>query len=350
MLRLARQFRGFQQKELADLARIDPALLSRAENGAGVPSDVVIERLANELTVPQALFGFAFQPVGLPISYHPMWRKRQSVSQRETDRVLADANMRAMHLRRLLPSVDLEPELPLPQIEPGEYGNDGREIARLVRRAWGLPSGPLPNLTALVERAGIFVFHVDLEKQVNVDGLTMRLAGLPPIIILNNQMPADRMRFTLAHELGHLIMHVVPTPEMEQQANQFASALLVPEDDIRKEFAGRRVDMKLLARLKPEWRVSMAALLYAAKEIGVIGPGQSQTLWRQYSAARYKTIGEPAELNFPMERATLGAFLVRAHSDELGYSMEQMVSLLGVPEDDIRRMYGLQKPRLQLVR
>lgn len=163
-------------------------------------------------------------------------------------------------------------------------------------------------------------------------------------------MPADRMRFTLAHELGHLVMHVVPTPEMEQQANQFASALLIPENDIRQEFAGRRVDLKLLARLKPEWRVSMAALLYAAGEIGAIGPGQSQTLWRQYSAARYKTIGEPAELDFPKERATLGTFLVRAHAEDLGYSMDQLTSLLGLPEDDIRRMYSLKRPRLQLVK
>lgn len=345
MLRLARQFRGFQQKELAERSRVDAAIISRAENGAVVPSEGVVSRLAHELNVPESLFGFAFQPIGLPISYHPMWRKRQSVSQKETDRVLADANMRGLHLRRMLPSVGFEPELIIPRIEPGEYGGDCREIARLVRRAWGMPAGPLINLTEYVERAGIFVFHVDLEKNVDVDGLTLRLPGLPPVIILNSRMPADRMRFSLAHELAHLVMHPVPTPEIEKQANEFASELLIPSIDIRACFIGRKIDMKLFAQLKPEWRVSMAALLYAAGEINAIGPGQSQTLWRQYSSLRYKSVGEPPELNFPVEKPSLGAFLVRAHIDDFGYSFAEMTELLGLPEDDIRAMYDLPLPR-----
>lgn len=345
MLRLARQFRGFQQKELAERARVDAAIVSRAENGAVVPSDRVIRRLAEELSVAETFFGFTFQPIGLPISYHAMWRKRQSVSQKETDRVLADANMRGLHLRRMLPSISFEPELTIPKIEPGEYGNDCREIARLVRRAWSMPTGPIGNLTEYIERAGIFVFHVDLEKNVDVDSLTLRLAGLPPVIILNSRMPADRMRFSLAHELGHLVMHPIPTPDMEKQANEFASELLIPQADIRPYFAGRRVDMKRLAQLKPEWRVSVAALLYAAGDIKAIGPGQSQSLWRQYSALRYKTIGEPPELNFPVEKPSLGGFLVRAHIGDLGYSFAEMTELLGVPEDDIRSMYDLPLPK-----
>lgn len=345
MLRLARQFRGFQQKELAERARIDAAIISRAENGAVVPSEGVIGRLAQELNVAESLFGFSFQPTGLPMSYHPMWRKRQSVSQRETDRVLADANMRGLHLRRLLPSVEFEPELTIPRIEPGEYGSDCREIARLVRRAWGVPTGPVANLTDYAERAGIFVFHVDLEKKVDVDGLTLRLTGLPPIIILNSHMPADRMRFSLAHELAHLVMHPVPTNEMEKQANDFASELLIPARDIRTSFIGRKIDMKLLAQLKPEWRVSIAALLYAAKEVNAIGPGQSQTLWRQYSSLRYRSVGEPPELDFPVESPSLGAYLVRAHIEELRYSFAEMTDLLGLPEDDIRLMYELPLPR-----
>ena len=345
MLRLARQYRGFQQKELAEHASVDAAIISRAENGAAVPSDSVVNRLAQKLNVAESIFGFEFQPIGLPISYHPMWRKRQSVSQRETDRVLADANMRGLHLRRLLPSVGFEPELAIPRIEPGEYNNDCREIARLVRRAWAMPSGPVGNLTEYVERAGIFVHHVDLEKNVDVDGLTLRLSGLPPVIILNARMPSDRMRFTLAHELAHLVMHPVPTPEMEKQANDFASELLIPVRDIRSSFVGRRVDLKLLAHLKPEWRVSMAALIFAASDVGAIGPGQTQTLWRQYSAQRYKSVGEPPELGFPIEVPSLGGYLVRVHVEEIGYEFFEMTELLGLPEEDIRAMYGMPAPR-----
>ncbi|MDG4905986.1 XRE family transcriptional regulator [Mesorhizobium sp. WSM4898] len=352
MLRLARQFRGFHQKELADRIGVDAAILSRAENGALQPSQAVIESCAEALSVRTTFFEKNYHPSGLPLSFHPMWRKRQSVSQREVDRVLAGANIRAMHLRELMPSIIFEPELKLPQYEPGEYGRDCREIAKLVRRAWGIPAGPLINLTDYVERAGIFVFHSDLEK-IDVDGLTLRLAGLPPIVVLNANLPADRMRFTLAHELAHLVMHSVPSPsEMENEANEFASGLLIPADDIRPYFKGRRIDLQLVARLKPEWRVSMAALLFAAGELGYVGPGQKQLLWKRYSAMGYKSRGEPQELNFPVEPTTLNRRLIDAHINELGYSLDDLGNLFALWPDDICTMYGLEKPRggLRLVR
>lgn len=342
MLRLARQYRGFPQKELAGRIGVDAAVLSRAENNAYQPSDSVIAKCATALDVPEEFFRFSYEPIGIPVSFHPMWRKRQSVSQREIDRVLADANIRALHLRLLLPSVSLEPELPLPQYEPGEYGNDCREIARLVRRSWGMPAGPVMNLTAFVERAGVFVFHLDLE-QIDVDGLTLRLPGLPPMILLNRHLPADRMRFTLAHEVCHLIAHRVPSAEMEKQANEFASEFLIPRDDVRPYFKGRRIDLTLLAHMKPEWRVSMASLLYAAGDLGYLRPGQSQMLWKKFSAMRYR-LREPQELDFPAEQTTLDRFLIEAHVTELGYSMDGVGKMLAFPVSDICNMYGLPKP------
>ena len=84
--------------------------------------------------------------------------------------------------------------------------------------------------------------------------------------MLNRNHPADRMRFTLAHELGHIVMHRFPTINMEREADEFAACLLVPTNDIKTYFfAARKVDLRLLAALKPEWRVSMASLLFAAK-------------------------------------------------------------------------------------
>jgi Zn-dependent peptidase ImmA (M78 family)/transcriptional regulator with XRE-family HTH domain len=343
MLRLARQYRGFHQKELAGRIGVDAAVLSRAENNAYQPSDSVIAKCAIELNVLETFFYFTYEPTGIPVSFHPMWRKRQSVSQREIDRVLADANIRALHLRQLLPSVSMEPELPLPRFEPGEYGNDCREIARLVRRTWGMAAGPVINLTALIERAGVFVFHLDLE-QIDVDGLTLRRPGLPPMILLNRYLPADRMRFTLAHELCHLIAHQVPSLEMEKQANDFASEFLIPHNDVRPYFKGRRIDLTLLAHMKPEWRVSMASLLYAAGDLGYLGPGQKQMLWKKFSAMRYR-LREPQELDFPIEQTTLDRFLIEAHVAELGYTMEDLSKMLAFPAEDICNMYGLPKPR-----
>lgn len=344
MLRLARQYRGFHQKEMAEAIGVDAAILSRAENDALVPAEHVIEKCAEHLGVPPAFFREQFHPTGVPLSFHPMWRKRQSVSQRDVDRVLAGANIRSFHLRRLLQSVELKPDLPLPRLEPGEYDNDCRKIALLVRRAWGAPSGPLINLTSFVERTGVFVFHLDLEH-VDVDGLTVRVPGTPPCIFLNKHLTADRMRFTLAHEFGHLVMHRVPTPEMEKQAHEFSSGLLIPADDIRPYFKGaRRIDLTLLAHLKPQWRVSMQSLLFAASDLGYIGPGQAQTLWKIFSANRYR-LREPPELDFPQEETTLDRRLIEAHLSDLGYTMEELAQALVFRVEDVAELYGLPKPR-----
>ena len=74
---------------------------------------------------------------------------------------------------------------------------------------------------------------------------------MPPIVVLNSQQPADRQRYSLAHEIGHLVMHRLPSALMEDEANTFASALLMPTVDIRPAFLGRRVDLATLASLKP---------------------------------------------------------------------------------------------------
>lgn len=97
------------------------------------------------------------------------------------------------------------------------------------------------------------------------------------------------MRFTLAHKLGHLVMHQVPSAEMEAEAHQFASGLLIPLDDIRPVFrSARRIDLPLLAHLKPQWRVSMQSLVFVAKDLGLLTDGQAQTIWKQFSAKKYK--------------------------------------------------------------
>ena len=116
-------------------------------------------------------------------------------------------------------------------------------------------------MTGYIERAGIFVFHADLEL-IDVDGLTLRLPGLPPIIVLNRHLLGDRLRFTLAHELGHLVMHSVPSPNMEKEANEFASELLMPEKLFLKESSGKPFTPLLIKQLAERFKTSLTATIF----------------------------------------------------------------------------------------
>ena len=77
------------------------------------------------------------------------------------------------------------------------------------------------------------------------------------------------MRASLAHEIGHVIMHRVPTDTMEDEAYAFAAELLVPEKELRREFIGGSATLEKLARLKSKWRVSMQFLLVSGRPVGL---------------------------------------------------------------------------------
>ena len=338
LIKVARQARGMSQVQLAKEAGVTQAAISKLEAGVFQPAPEFVESLAKALTFPKSLF-YETDPVfGVPVSVS--YRKRASVGSKATDKLEAEINLRLMHLRRLLSSMDYQPELSLPRFDIDEYDGDAVRVAQLVRRHWGVPSGPLHNLTALVERAGCIVLPCEFES-IGVYGLTLQPPRLPTCIFLNKAMPGDRQRFTLAHELGHAIMHRMPSVDMEREADAFASELLMPAQDVCVDLMGG-VSLPRLAALKPIWRVSMGALLVRAKTLGCITDMQSTYLWRQMSSNGYRT-KEPPEVDFAPEHATVFSDILRAHADELGYTLADLEAMLHVHADELNAMYGIEK-------
>jgi Zn-dependent peptidase ImmA (M78 family)/transcriptional regulator with XRE-family HTH domain len=345
LLLLARQYREKSQSEVARAAGLTQGHYSRIENGLlpDGPAPDNVQRIAHAVAFPPSFF---FQPekvVGLPLSVHPMHRKKESVGERGLKKVHAELNIRLMHIRKLLAAVEMSAILPLPWIDIDEGGGP-REIARKIRAAWMIPDGPVQNLTEYLEKAGVIVVWCDFG--VAIDGVTMRLPDLPPCIFLNRTAPADRMRFSLAHELCHVICHRIPTDTMEDEANAFAAELLVPERALRRDLIGGRVNLERLARLKARWRVSMAFLLYQAKETGCLTDYQSQYLWKQISSKGWRTC-EPAETDFPHEHPTLFPRILNLHTEDLGYGAREFSDLFHLEANDLRQLYGIQESTQQ---
>lgn len=354
MLRLARQRKGFQQTEAASRLGVSQPLLSRYENKLNrAPEDFLV--LASQVYEVRQSFFYQNEPIyGAPVSVHPMTRKRADVSARELDSVVAELNIRVMHLRKFLEAVDVGTGAALPRLDVEEYG-EPEDIAGMVRTHWGLPRGPLPNLTTLAERSGIIVAH-SMMSNVDVSGVTFAPPGVPALIVLKADHPADRLRFTLAHEIGHLVMHRFPTAKMEEEANRFASALLMPADDIRQYFMGRRIDLALLAAMKPEWRVAMQAILMRAKHLGMIERNQEEYLWKQIGIRRMR-LREPPELDFEVEKPSVMPNLFKVFQNALKYTPADVAQLLHLHETDLQSFYGHEeapllargKPRLLVV-
>lgn len=306
MLATVRVARGLTQNELSKTTGISQGVLSKAESGVLALDDERIAVLAEALDVPAELVVKPVSELGSsPYVFH---RKRSTLPVSKANQLRAELDLTHLQVAGILGerTPELRPQrMPLP-----EDGFDSPEdIARDMRAALGLPDGPMLHLARALEQAGVVVVTRPLGS-TRIDAIVSWPDGRSPLVLLGDHAPADRQRFTLAHELAHAVMHQVPTEEQESEADQFASELLMPAAAIRDQLDGLTIPK--LAKLKAEWGVSMAALLRRGRDLGRINDAQYRALNVELSRAGYRT-NEPVQV--PREVPTL---LSRVIQERLG--------------------------------
>ncbi len=338
MVTLARESRGLTQRDAAGLLGISQARLSKIEHGlVPVPSQLV-STMAESFHYPKSFFMLKDRLWG-PGTSEFFHRKRQAASARTLSQLHAQINVAIINISKLLKAVEIERD-DIPRIDPDE-GFTPAEIALRVRAQWRLPAGPVNSVVGAIEEAGGIVIMRDFGIPL-IDATSRYIPGLPRLFFVDSAMPGDRQRLTLAHELGHCIMHQLPHEEMERQAYQFAAEFLMPEKDIKPQFGP--VDIPKLASMKPFWKVSMAALLMRARDLGKVSPRMERYLWTQMSKAGYRT-KEPPDLDVPREQPKLLSEIIKVHREDLGYSVEEFSKLLSLCDDEVQQQYGIVRTR-----
>lgn len=338
MITLAREWRELTQSELAARLEITQGILSKIESGLFPVPDTVASRLPMALTFPVHFFQQTDQLYGPGVGelYH---RKRNSAPKKILQQLYAGINLRRMHITRLIHAAELG-ECKLQPHDIEEYDGKVEEIARSVRAEWLLPDGPIQNVTEALEQAGVIVIPCDFGTRL-IDAMSRWIIGLPPLIFINKDLPPDRWRFTLCHEAAHLVMHRIPNPDMERQADRFAAELLMPKDQIRNMLYD--INFSRLVRLKEHWKVSMAALLKRSEDLGKITARQARYLWIKMSASGIKTCEPFAEL-IPPEKPSSFRELIDVHLSELNYSLSELCTLLAVNPEEFDSMYNFASP------
>ena len=241
-----------------------------------------------------------------------------------------------------------DPDQPMfPYIPIGEIAHNPADAADVVRAYWRLPLGRLDNLTGTVERGGGIVILGQFGTR-RVDGFSLWAHPAAPVFWLNRDMPPDRMRWTLAHELGHAVMHTGEgeARQMEDEADAFAAQLLMPAEQIHNQLVG--LTAKRLPGLKRDWGVSMQALIKRAYDLGLISRRKQQRLFAELTRAGYR-IREPRSLDPPIETPARVRALIDLHTNELEYSEDQFCALLGAFKDDIWRLASDHKANLRVI-
>ncbi|QGH60155.1 ImmA/IrrE family metallo-endopeptidase [Serratia proteamaculans] len=347
MIELRRRMLGVSQKVLADRVNMSQGTLSKIEQGLKTVTQEQAEKFSEALSCPISFFTMSERLYGGPISAVPMYRKKASVGIKVLDRLIAEINVRIAHVRKLLQFIEFQPEFDLPSYDPDDYDGDAAEIAKNTRKSWYMPSGPVKNIVEVLERAGCLVIDCDMDD-TGLSGVSYNLPGLPPMIFINKNQPLDRYRFTLAHELGHLIMHKAPNPDMEAQADTFAAEFLMPSRDISPYL--RDMSIEKAASLKPFWRASMASIIFRAKTLGFLNQGQNEYIWRQMSSRGYR-INEPVQLSRDGENPTLLAEIFEHVKQELEYDNDEISQVFSLNFDEIQKLYLINKSNtLRLVK
>lgn len=331
---MARELRQVSQAALCKSIGIAQGTLSKIENEQILPNEELLRRIAQVLRLPISFFTEAVEFHNLPQTFF----RKYNIGQVQTKAVRAKVNLLRRQLGTLLEAVEpLEDRVPRVVLE--DYPGTVDRLARELRIHWNVRPGPIANLTALVEKMGVLVLECDFGT-ARVDAVSVRENELPPIVLMNPSMPGDRWRFTLAHEIGHLVMHHgrflgMSTVDIESEAHRFASALLMPAEEISGQFIGR-LTLDRLASLKTKWKVSMQALIMRAASLGRITEAQKRRLFTRMSKLGYRR-DEP--ISIKREEPYFVPELFKLHVQELGYSVQDLSRALNILEDEIYDLY-----------
>jgi Zn-dependent peptidase ImmA (M78 family)/transcriptional regulator with XRE-family HTH domain len=294
-LRQARELRGLTQTALAHRVGVHPSAIAQLETGRIQPSPPVLEALSRATGFPPAFFT---RPSGPPL---PLGSLRFRARAAMTARQRRQAWWCAQTLYELMASMAAQTEYPVPRLP--RLDRDPVAAAAVTRQALGLaPDQPIGPLIRTLERHGVWVLAIPVPlPQRDACSTWAGGDGARPVIVVAATPAGDRRRFSVAHELGHLVLHQVPqgSPhELEQQADRFAEAFLLPEAAMRQVLVPP-ITLTTLADLKACWGVSLQALIRRARTLERLTASQYRALSAQLGARGWR-IQEPIAV--PVER------------------------------------------------
>ena len=347
MVRLAREMRGLSMSALASRSGISRPMLSRIESDLTVPDSTQVSLLADTLEFPAEFFLEPEAPAAAPL-----FRKRAIRSLKKTRMIQARINVAVLAARRIL-EAGIEIETPSSFPEPGEFfREDPPGAARALRRAWLLPNGRVDDVAAAIEAAGGIVLQVDFGTEEASAAFVSALGDPRPWFLVNSRETAgERARLRLAHELGHAVLHrYLPVQDaslLEPEAYAFAAAFLLPPEEFDAQI-GPELSLGQARDLKRAYKVSIQAIIRAARDRGLIGPAHYTALCKQISDRHWRT-AEPDALE--AERGTVWAEALGVHRHRHGYADEELARIARLAPSDLAALFPRDfPPRFRVLR
>ncbi len=339
-LKQARKAAGLSMMALGEKVGVSANQIKKYEHGENMPSSGNLLKLARALEVRSEYF---FRPVKVALE-SVEYRKHADTPKKLLEQINGDVLEQAerwIELINLYPdSVKPVPSFSLPDSLPDSIKTpeDIEAIAKMMRNEWELGQNLIPDMIDTLESKGIMIISTakgedaiaGLENK-KFDGLAGVANGIP-LIVISSHHPGDRQRFTLAHELGHLVLHgrLVGMDE-EKACNHFAGAFLLPQQAIIQHLGAKRhaLETRELYMLKHEFGISMLATLYRSGQCEIISENRQKNYYMQFNKHRWRT-KEPGD-PYPKEKTILYKQLVYRALGESYIGESKAAELLGMP-------------------
>jgi len=336
-IKQVRELQGLTQAEFAKSIGVHQSEIAQIETGRITPGEDILHQIAFRTGFPPAFFQRSAS-VEFPLG-SLLYRARASITAKERGRAYQFARTIFEVVDALQNHKNLINKIPLhlPSID-----DQPENAAIQTRSALGLsPDRPIDNLIYTAEKNGVIVLA--LPTHINkIDAFSLWVGQQrkqPLVALVNDETPGDRLRFSVAHEIGHLVVHqtiIRSIKEMDREADAFAAEFLMPREAMLEEFAPP-VTLLVLMRLKTKWKVSIAALIRRAFTLEVISDVQYRYLMYQLSS-RYGRTKEPIDIDVEKPRL-LGKLVETLYGSPIDY--KSLASYMNLPPKLVQDTMGL---------
>jgi Zn-dependent peptidase ImmA (M78 family)/DNA-binding XRE family transcriptional regulator len=337
-LRIARKMAGLSLEDLSRKIsrRVTRQALSKYEKGLMSPSPAIFNLLEGVLNLRKRI-----EPLPLSAISSLEFRKSAPLSKKNVDalkQLALEYLARYEELERLLGRV-IPFRNPIPGADIRTMDNI-EKAAVTVRSRWNLGLAPIGNFLEVLESNGIKVFEINgMDGMKHFDGLAAR-SDRGHVIALNMNRPPDRIRFTAAHELAHILCDFNGAGDKERLCHVFAGALLLPRAALEHELVHRRQKITLweLGAIKEKYGISLQALMHRARDLNLITPRHLRDFMTTIKTNDWSIV-EPVAYRGKEEAARFMRLLNYAIAEKI-IGLEQAAVLAGTTEAKLRKEIG----------
>lgn len=342
-LKQARVAAGLSARHLAERVNVSPMAVSKWENDQMRPAAEARLKLAEVLGLKPGYFTRPGQ-VGLVCVEYRARKRLGSKAKASLEARVAEFLERYLAVEGVFDPGRL-PTFAWPESARRRVAvlADAERLAEDLRTEWDIGVDPIGNLCELLEDHGVKVVLLP-DAPPEFDGFSCLTDARVPVVVSrwSEDLPGDRQRFNLAHELGHLLMKdaVADDLDLEKACHRFAGAFLVPKSSLLQDVGGSRgwIPPKELFLLKHKWGMSMAAWLYRMRDLGVISASEYELSMRHFRKQGWH-LREPGEQLEPEKTERFYRLVERAVGEDL-ISMSRAGDFLNKPLYKVREEIG----------